>query len=134
MRSTGGGDAAYDIDFPARDHVLVEQLRNKGAIIFAKAVNTEYNGRAGDPGGRHEPDQVLPSVLGYQRSSWGGNPFQPLRHLPLRVAGFQLRVGPVGQHQYGDGEFGGGDPGFDPGAGQPQLGGADSAAQGDAGL
>ena len=50
MRSTGGGDARYDIDFPARDHVLVEQLRNKGAIIFAKAVNTEYNGRAGDPG------------------------------------------------------------------------------------
>ncbi len=77
MRSTGGGDAAYDIDFPARDHVLVEQLRNKGAIIFAKAVNTEYNGRAGDPGGRHTPDQVLLSVLGYQRSSWGGNPSNP---------------------------------------------------------
>ena len=74
MRSTGGGDAAYDIDFPARDHILVEQLRNKGAIIFAKAVNTEYNGRAGDPGGRHTPDKVLPSVLGYQRSTWGGNP------------------------------------------------------------
>ena len=52
MRSTGGGDAHYDIDFPARDHVLVEQLRKKGGIIFAKAVNTEYNGRAGDPGGR----------------------------------------------------------------------------------
>ena len=77
MRSTGGGDAAYDIDFPARDHILVEQLRNKGAIIFAKAVNTEYNGRAGDPGGRHSPDQILPSVLGYQRSSWGGNPSNP---------------------------------------------------------
>ena len=75
MRSTGGGDAAYDIDFPARDHVLIEQLRNKGAIIYAKAVNTEYNGRAGDPGGgRHEPDKVLPSTLGYQRSTWGGNP------------------------------------------------------------
>ena len=57
MRSTGGGDARYDIDFPARDHVLVEQLRNKGAIIFAKAVNTEYNGRAGDPGGRNKPEQ-----------------------------------------------------------------------------
>src|ERR1700688_3109521 len=77
MRSTGGGDAAYDIDFPARDHVLIEQLRNKGAIIFAKAVNTEYNGRAGDPGGRHRPVKVLPSVLGYQRSSWGGNPSNP---------------------------------------------------------
>ena len=34
MRSTGGGDAAYDIDFPARDHVLVEQLRNKGRDHF----------------------------------------------------------------------------------------------------
>ena len=74
MRSTGGGDAAYDIDFPARDHILVGQLRNKGAIIYAKAVNTEYNGRAGDPGGRHTPGKVLPSVLGYQRSTWGGNP------------------------------------------------------------
>ncbi len=77
MRSTGGGDARYDIDFPARDHVLVEQLRNKGAIIFAKAVNTEYNGRAGDPGGRHRPEKVLPSTLGHQRSTWGGNPSNP---------------------------------------------------------
>ncbi len=77
MRTTAGGDAAYDIDFPARDHILVEQLRNKGAIIFAKAVCTEYNGRAGDPGGRHKPEKILPSVLGYQRSSWGGNPANP---------------------------------------------------------
>src|SRR4029450_6515152 len=50
MRTTAGGDARYDIDFPARDHVLVDQLRKKGALIFAKAVNTEYNGRAGNPG------------------------------------------------------------------------------------
>ena len=77
MRSTGGGDAAYDMDVPARDHILVEQLRAKGAIIFAKAVCTEYNGRAGDPGGRHAPDKVLPSTLGYQRSTWGGNPSNP---------------------------------------------------------
>jgi amidase len=77
MRSTGGGDAAYDIDFPARDHILVEQLRAKGAIIFAKAVNTEYNGRAGDPGGRNHPTKVLPSTLGYQRSTWAGNPSNP---------------------------------------------------------
>ena len=77
MRSTSGGDAAYDIDFPARDHVLVEQLRAKGAIIYAKAVSTEYNGRAGNPGGRHEPAKVLPSTLGYQGSSWAGNPANP---------------------------------------------------------
>ncbi len=77
MRTTAGGDAAYDIDFPARDHILVEQLRNKGAIIYAKAVCTEYNGRAGNPGGRYKPEKVLPSVLGYQRSTWGGNPSNP---------------------------------------------------------
>ncbi|HVH77909.1 MAG TPA: amidase family protein [Stellaceae bacterium] len=77
MRTTAGGDAAYDIDFPARDHILVEQLRNKGAIIFAKAICTEYNGRAGNPGGRNKPEKVLPSVLGYQRSTWGGNPSNP---------------------------------------------------------
>lgn len=77
MRSVGGGDAAYDSDVPARDHILVERLREKGAIIFAKAVSTEYNGRAGDPGGAHLPDRILPSTLGYQRSTWGGNPANP---------------------------------------------------------
>ena len=77
MRSTGAGDAAYDIDFPARDHILVEQLRKKGAIIFAKAICTEYNGRAGDPGGRNTPNKIIPSVLGHQRSTWGGNPSNP---------------------------------------------------------
>jgi Asp-tRNA(Asn)/Glu-tRNA(Gln) amidotransferase A subunit family amidase len=74
MRSTGGGDARYDIDFPARDHILVEQLRAKGAIIYAKAVNTEYNGRPGEYAAGHRPTKVLPSVLGYQRSTWAGNP------------------------------------------------------------
>ncbi len=86
MRSTGGADAAYDIDFPARDHILVQHLRDKGAIIFAKAVNTEYNGRAGDPGGRHAPGKILPSVLGYQRSTWSGNPanvYDPTRAASL---------------------------------------------------
>ncbi|MEY3765218.1 MAG: hypothetical protein RLZ03_177 [Pseudomonadota bacterium] len=77
MRSTGGGDAAYDIDFPARDHRLVDQLRQKGAIIFAKALMTEYNGRAGDPGGDHHPQKVFPSLLGFQRSTWGGTPVNP---------------------------------------------------------
>jgi len=77
MRSTGGADARFDADFPARDHQLIERLREKGAIIFAKAVMTEYNGRAGDPGGAHKPQKVLPSVSGYQRSTWGGNPANP---------------------------------------------------------
>lgn len=74
MHTTGGADARYDIDFPARDHILVDQLRKKGAIIFAKAVCTEYNGRPGNYAAGHQPDKVLPSVIGYQRSTWGGNP------------------------------------------------------------
>ena len=75
MRSTGAADARFDMDVPARDHTLVEQLREKGAIIYAKALNTEYNGiPAPPPGGRHPPDRVLLSNLGYQRSSWSGNP------------------------------------------------------------
>ena len=57
MRSTGGGDTRYDIDFPARDQTLVAQLRAKGAIIYAKANTTEYNGRGGNPGGDALPDQ-----------------------------------------------------------------------------
>lgn len=77
MRSTGGADAAYDIDFPARDHILVEQLRQKGGIVYAKALMTEYNGRAGDPGGRHSPEKVLPTTLGFQRSTWSGTPVNP---------------------------------------------------------
>jgi amidase len=82
MRSTGGGDANYDIDFPARDHTLVAQLREKGAIIYAKTANTEYNGRpvpairggAGAERGTNRPLKVFVSTLGYQRSSWSGNP------------------------------------------------------------
>ena len=79
MRTTAAADARYDIDFAPTDHTLVAQLREKGAIIYAKAINTEYNGRGCggsgcDPGGRHEPTMVMPSSLGYQRSSWAGNP------------------------------------------------------------
>ena len=80
MRSTGGGDAAYDIDFPARDHILVEQLRAKGAIIFAKAVCTEYNGRAGDPGGRHKPEQGAALDARLPAQHLGRQSVQSVRH------------------------------------------------------
>ena len=82
MRSTGGADANYDIDFPARDQTLVAQLRAKGAIIYAKTANTEYNGRpvpsirggSGGERGTNRPTKVFVSVQGYQRSTWAGNP------------------------------------------------------------
>src|SRR5262245_16320773 len=74
MRSTAAADARYDIDFPARDHTLVAQLRRPGAILHANAVTPQYNGIPADPGGRHEPEKIIVSDLGYQRSSWSGNP------------------------------------------------------------
>ncbi|HEY4366224.1 MAG TPA: amidase family protein [Steroidobacteraceae bacterium] len=77
MRSTGAGDARYDIDFPSRDHLLVSELRKKGAIIYAKAVNTEYNGIPPNDDGRNKPAKILVSDNGYQRSSWSGNPNTP---------------------------------------------------------
>jgi Asp-tRNA(Asn)/Glu-tRNA(Gln) amidotransferase A subunit family amidase len=77
MRTTGGGDARYDIDFPARDFTLVEQLRNKGAIVYAKSVPDEYNARAGNPGGPNRPASVIYGGIGYQRSTWGGAPVNP---------------------------------------------------------
>ena len=97
MRSTGGGDARYDIDFPARDHLLVEQLRNKGAIIFAKAVNTEYNGRAGDPGGRHRAGQGAALDARLSAQHLGRQPVESLRHHARRLARVELRLGRLGQ-------------------------------------
>ncbi|HLJ24930.1 MAG TPA: amidase family protein [Candidatus Acidoferrales bacterium] len=83
MRSTAGADANYDIDFPARDHTLVAELRKKGAIIYAKAANTEYNGRPvpairggfdENSRGANRPTKIFVSTEGYQRSTWAGNP------------------------------------------------------------
>ena len=59
-----------------RDHTLVAQLRQKGAIIYAKAVNTEYNGIPASPGGRNDPKQIIVSDPGYQRSTLGRQPAQ----------------------------------------------------------
>jgi Asp-tRNA(Asn)/Glu-tRNA(Gln) amidotransferase A subunit family amidase len=73
MRSTGGGDAHYDMDFTARDHTLVAQLRAKGAIIYAKANQAEYNGGGGNPGGKNFPAKVSQANAA-ARSTWGGVP------------------------------------------------------------
>jgi amidase len=76
MHTTGGADARYDIDFPARDHTLVAQLRKKGAIIYAKSVLAEYNGGGGDPGGKNFEHMDLEGGQ-YSRSTWAGQPSNP---------------------------------------------------------
>ena len=68
-------DARYDIDFPARDHTLVAQLRQQGRHHLRQGGQHRIQ-RASPaiPGGKNEPDKVLRVDLGYQRSSWAGNP------------------------------------------------------------
>ena len=59
---------------------------------------------------------------------------QRLRPAPLRLARLELRLRRLGQRQPGDGEPRRGDARLLPRPGQPQRGGADPAAQGDARL
>ena len=66
MRTTGGGDVKYAMDFAAaRIRRWPARLRAAGAIIYAQAHNSEYNGGSGDPGGdgqgrasRHRPGRL----------------------------------------------------------------------------
>ncbi len=77
LRSTGGGDVNYAMDAAPQDSTLVARMRAAGAIIYAKANNSEYNGGAGDPTG----DAKLENPLfgrGGSRETWGGaicNPY-----------------------------------------------------------
>jgi amidase len=74
MHSNAGADARYDIDVPARDATLVGILRKKGAIIYAKSVTSEYNGRGpNDPGGKNFETKYMNLTM-YSRSTWAGNP------------------------------------------------------------
>ena len=59
-------------------------------------MSTDTNGRAGDPGGDHRPEKILPSTLGYQRTTWGGNPANPYDTTPFGLAGIELGFGALG--------------------------------------
>jgi len=81
IRSTGGGDVNYAADFPRKDSTLVSRLRAAGAIIYAHAHNSEYNGGSGDPGGASKVEHPYIGAGG-SRESWGGmtcNPYDTER-------------------------------------------------------
>ena len=81
MRSTGGGDVAYAMDAAPTDSTLVSRVRDAGAIIFAKAHNSEYNGGSGNPRGDAEVEHPLIGTGG-SRETWGGatcNPYDTTR-------------------------------------------------------
>jgi Asp-tRNA(Asn)/Glu-tRNA(Gln) amidotransferase A subunit family amidase len=81
IRSTGGGDVKYATDFAPKDSTLVSRLRASGAIIYAHAHNSEYNGGSGDPKGAAEVAHPFIGAGG-SRESWGGmtcNPYDTER-------------------------------------------------------
>ncbi len=75
MRTTTAADIDFALDAPPADSTLVDRLRTKGAIIYAKANATEFNGGIGNPGG---PAAPAARYLGYaERSTWGGQACNP---------------------------------------------------------
>lgn len=81
MRTTGGADVNYAMDVPPRDATLIARLRDAGAIIYAHAHQSEYNGGSGDPGGDAQVEKPYIGQGG-SRGSWGGltcNPYDTER-------------------------------------------------------
>jgi amidase len=81
IRSTGGGDVKYAMDAAPKDSTLVSRLRAAGAIIYAHAHNSEYNGGSGDPEGAAKVERPYIGSGG-SRESWGGmtcNPYDTER-------------------------------------------------------
>ena len=75
MRTTTAADIDFAMDAPPADATVVDRLRRKGAIIYAKANATEFNGGIGNPGG---PATAAARYLGYaERSTWGGQACNP---------------------------------------------------------
>lgn len=81
MRSIGGADVDYAMDAPPKDSTLVARMRSAGAIIYAKAMNSEYNGGSGDPTGDATVERPM-FGRGGSRETWGGatcNPYDTTR-------------------------------------------------------
>ena len=93
MRTTTAADINFAMDAPPADSTIVARLRTKGAIIYAKANATEFNGGIGNPGG---PATATSRYLGYsERSTWGGqgcNPYDTERSPRGSITGSGVAV------------------------------------------
>jgi amidase len=76
MRSTGGGDVNYAMDAAPEDSTLTARMRTAGAIIYAQAHNSEYNGGSSDPGGDAKVEHPIFGAGG-ARETWGGTSCNP---------------------------------------------------------
>ena len=78
MRSTGGNDVNFALDFPKKDSPDIANLRDKGAIIFgtATAASTGLTTNGPEPVKMEMPDGNLAYAV------WGGqacNPYDTTR-------------------------------------------------------
>jgi Asp-tRNA(Asn)/Glu-tRNA(Gln) amidotransferase A subunit family amidase len=76
MRTTSNSDVNFAMDVPPFDATVVAQLRDKGAIIYAKSVAHEFNAGPGNPGGDSKAQLNWPQG-GQQISGWAGQPCNP---------------------------------------------------------
>ena len=93
MRSTSGADVSYAMDAAPEDSTIVARLREKGAIIYAKANLSEYNGGGGNPGGETAKSKVFGAG---SRSAWPGvscNPYDTARETGGSSSGSASSVG-----------------------------------------
>ncbi len=76
MRSTSGNDVPFAMDAPPFDSTIAARLREKGAIIYAKATSHEFNAGPNDPGG---PAKARTNFVagGQAISSWSGQACNP---------------------------------------------------------
>jgi Asp-tRNA(Asn)/Glu-tRNA(Gln) amidotransferase A subunit family amidase len=80
MRTTASADVNYAMDAPPKDGTIADELRAKGAIIYAKAASNEYNAGPGNPGGPATATKVF--LGGRTHSTWSGvacNPYDTER-------------------------------------------------------
>jgi Asp-tRNA(Asn)/Glu-tRNA(Gln) amidotransferase A subunit family amidase len=93
MRSTGGADVSYAMDAAPEDATIVTRLREKGAIIYAKANLSEYNGGGGNPGGAEATSRTYGAGA---HSTWPGtscNPYDTARETGGSSSGSAASVG-----------------------------------------
>lgn len=76
MRTTVNNDVNFAMDVPPFDSTIIAELRDKGAIIFAKAQAHEFNAGPGNPGGPNQAETNLVGV-GYAFSTWAGQSCNP---------------------------------------------------------
>jgi Asp-tRNA(Asn)/Glu-tRNA(Gln) amidotransferase A subunit family amidase len=76
MRTTVNNDVNFAMDVPPFDSTIIAELREKGAIIYAKAQAHEFNAGPGNPGGPNQAETNLVGV-GYAFSTWAGQSCNP---------------------------------------------------------